>query len=967
MPALTRPPAVSRYRLVILFLSVWMLHSFDARGQYYLRGQDPAGINWKQIHTPHFRLIFPEDFTDRALYVADILEYSYEPVSASLGHLPRRVPVILNNRTVVPNGFVSWAPSRIEMFSNPPAGNDPHGWLERLAVHEYRHVVQVDKLNQGAVGLASRIFGEHATGLATGLFTHQWFLEGDAVAAETAFTHGGRGRLPSFERGLRAQVLEKEVYSYDKATLGSFADHVPNHYELGYQLTASGRIFYGKGIWDDVLDYITRRPHTITPFSFGLREHAGLSVREHYDSTISMLRSAWKRQYESHDYTPVQAINGEKEIYTHYRPMAFLDGSSLLALRSGLGDIPRIISLTDDGEEEVLFTPGPMHGDRFSLGDSLLAWTEIRQDPRWHHRSWSEVYTWDRNEQRARRITRRTRYFSAAVSPCDSMIAVAEVSADNTYSLVVIDAQSGKEQFRISDPGNAYIMHPEWHPGKDRIVAVAQDEGGKRIVLADIPAKSMHTVFDAGHTEISRPRFTDPETIVFNGAFSGIDNIYVLALPGGDVEKIVSSRFGAYDLLYDAGTGRYAWSDYTATGFQAVLHEGKPGNGTPLPEIQNHAVNFYRRLVDQEDGTVVSESNIPRHDHEVSNYSRLLNLFRFHSWGPFTVDVASQDVMPGVSVFSQNDLSTSLLSAGYEYDINERLGKYYADFSYMGWYPVLDLRAETGLRRAYYIEENAEDELIPFLFRERSLRAGFQVPLQFSRGAFLYGVNPAASVRMLAAGRDEETPVFFEGFRIYPLEYRLMAYWQQRRVPRDLRPRWGQVLGMQYRHTPLREEDMGSVLSVRLTGFFPGIARHHSLRLSAGWQEQREGTAPLYRFPDLINYPRGFRSYYDKNLQVLSADYAFPLLYPEWTVPYAFYVKRLHLNIFGDYADASRFVVTEQGETDTMDVSMYSIGADLVANMHILGIFTPVEMGLRTIYMPEKEEWAFRLLFSVSL
>ncbi len=179
----------------ILLLFFWLFLFVDgARGQYYIRGQDPSGIDWKQIETPHFRVIFPSDYTDQAAYVADILEFIYEPVSSSLGHRPRRVPVILHNRTVVPNGFVSWAPSRIEMFSNPPPDNDPHGWLERLAVHEFRHVVQVDKLNQRFTGIFSTLFGEHATGLALGVFVPQWFLEGDAVAAETAFTHGGRGR-----------------------------------------------------------------------------------------------------------------------------------------------------------------------------------------------------------------------------------------------------------------------------------------------------------------------------------------------------------------------------------------------------------------------------------------------------------------------------------------------------------------------------------------------------------------------------------------------------------------------------------------------------------------------------------------------------------------------------------------------------------------------------------------------------
>lgn len=956
----------------LLFLFIWLfLFADGVFGQYYIRGQDPAGIDWKQIDTPHFRVIFPSDYVDQAAYVADILEFVYEPAAASLGHRPRRVPVILHNRTVVPNGFVSWAPSRIEMFSNPPPDNDPHGWLERLAVHEFRHVVQVDKLNQEFTGILSSVFGEHATGLALGVFVPQWFLEGDAVAAETAFTHGGRGRLPAFERGLRAQVLEKEIYSYDKASLGSYQHHVPNHYELGYQLTAAARAHYGKSIWEDVLDHVTRRPHTILPFSLGLREHAGVSVRAHYDSTFSMLRSAWQHQEAQHTYTSFQTVNREKKIHTHYRPVAFLDDASLLVLKSGLEDIPQVIRLAEDGSEEVLFTPGPQHAGLFSMGDSLLAWTEVRQDPRWTHRSWSEVHTWHKGEQQVRRITGRTRYFAAAVSPCDTRIAVARVSADNAYALKVIDARSGRELFRISDPDNAYLMQPQWHPGKNELVAIAQDERGKRIISVSIDDQEIHTLFDAGHNDISRPRYLDAETVVFHGTFSGIDNIYALDLLRGEVEKLISARFGAYDLLRHQETGRYVWSDYTAMGFQAALREGWPRQTTSLDSLENHAVNLYRDVAAQEADVVVSASNIPRQDHQVLDYSKFRNLFRFHSWGPFTIDVDGQEVNPGVSVFSQNDLSTSVFAAGYEYDIGERLGKYYLDYSYQGWYPKLDIRVESGLRRSYYLDQSAETDLIPFLFRERSVKTGLRLPLRFRRGAFLYGVTPSAAFRFIGARPDDDSPDFFKGNDIYPFEYRLTAYWQRRTVPRDLRPRWGQQVDLQYRHTPIQGGDMGAVWSGRVTGFFPGLFRHHGLRLSAAWQEHDRGASKEftvnYRFPNLINYPRGYSGRPDERLWVLSADYALPVAYPEWTIPYAFYVKRFYLNLFGDYAESRRPALTDAGEEYLRDVRMYSLGTDLVANMHVLGIFTPVELGLRTAWMPKEADVAFRLLISVSI
>ena len=57
-----------------------------------------------------------------------------------------------------------------------------------------------------------------------------WFWEGDAVITETLLSSSGRGRLPSFERGLRTLILSGGEYDYVTAMLGSYAEFVPDYY-----------------------------------------------------------------------------------------------------------------------------------------------------------------------------------------------------------------------------------------------------------------------------------------------------------------------------------------------------------------------------------------------------------------------------------------------------------------------------------------------------------------------------------------------------------------------------------------------------------------------------------------------------------------------------------------------------------------------------------------------------------------
>lgn len=97
-------------------------------------------------------------------------------------------------------------------------------------------------------------------------------MEGDAVTYETALGKLGRGRSPEFLNEMKAQVVEKGIYSYFKASLGSYKDYVPNRYIMGYFMVANSHINYGPEIWSDALNRIGRHPLSITPFASSLKK-----------------------------------------------------------------------------------------------------------------------------------------------------------------------------------------------------------------------------------------------------------------------------------------------------------------------------------------------------------------------------------------------------------------------------------------------------------------------------------------------------------------------------------------------------------------------------------------------------------------------------------------------------------------------------------------------------------------------
>ena len=217
--------------------------------------QNPPDIQWKQIKTPHYQIIFPEEITSEAQRVANTIEYVYGPIAKTLKTCPDPIPLVLTSRSVISNAHVQLAPRKTEWWSTPPQSSllGTADWYNLLASHELRHVAQFSKLNSGFTRLAGILWGDYGRSVFTFVSVPSWFFEGDAVGTETALSNSGRGRMPEFDMEIRAILLSGKKPSYYKAYLRSFKDWYPNHYHLGYLLATEVKREYGADVWSNVL------------------------------------------------------------------------------------------------------------------------------------------------------------------------------------------------------------------------------------------------------------------------------------------------------------------------------------------------------------------------------------------------------------------------------------------------------------------------------------------------------------------------------------------------------------------------------------------------------------------------------------------------------------------------------------------------------------------------------------------
>lgn len=935
--------------LIFIFIQILLLQLTPIYAQYYSSGQDAAATKWMQIKTDKVRIVFPEPFQHIAYQLANKSDSLFTATANSLEHRPRRVNILLHTGDIISNGFTSWAPRRIEIYTTPPQDVDGNPWLHHVALHEYRHFVQVDMLNRGITRTLSNIFGDQAIGAVLGLYVPLWFLEGDAVVAETALSKSGRGRIPSFGAPLRAQLEDKGIFDYEKAYFGSYRDFVPNHYILGYHLVASTRLKYSPEIWSLGLDRIARRPWSIRPLSNIIKGKTGNNLQETYLASMLDWRERWK-EGEPLQEVGIQINGSYQKTYTDYRRPHPLPDGSIVAERSGLDDIDRIVRIDSKGDETVIVSPGSWLRNSLSVSASKIAWIERRPHPRWENKAWAEIYVYDIARGKKKRLTKKGRYFSPAISPDEKSIAAITIGENNDYALVSLDTESGELGFIRSQPNTySHWMYPAWHPDGNKIVVVAQyPDGRKTLLLIDLVSGQNTELIKSTHSDINYPSVSQDQ-VWFSGTQSGEDVIYRVNLDCSGLVEMVEGRFGYTDPHIDAAGKVLCVSAYTSNGYKIRVINVDQLQPKAVDSAQNEWIKIADALSLQEADAAKAALEYP--SYSVKPYRKLFHLFNLHSWAPVSINVDERAVNPGVSFFSQNLLNTSFLEAGYTYFPSEERGEYFTKYTYQGFLPrfLIEYR---GTHRSSF-GETPEGEIRAFSYGEDKWRAGLDLPLRFTSGPYYLGLLPSLFLSYTKLSMDDESPFEFRKNRINSLDYRIYAYRLMKQSSRDLQSRWGQVLEINFRNDPWYNAG-GNIASIEGTAYVPGILKHHGITLYAGYQHKEQGQ---YTYSNTIQMPTGWLSHAEPEFWSVSALYRLPLWYPDFNIPGIIYAKRIKAALFYDLA---------RGEYPTVAFDYESIGAELRLDAHLFRFIAPFDLGYRWIWRPEPRKLSGEFLMSIN-
>ena len=824
-------------RFITILLAIAL--ALTARAQFVVDGTERTRVRWNQIKTEDYRFVYPRGCDSLARVYALEWEKWKQPVSWSIGHEPneayrRRMPVILHPYLGYSNGMVVWTPRRMEMYTGPQMAEPWQlPWHTLLAIHEQRHVAQMQFVRQRPVGWTSYLFGEAPAGLLSIWYFDPSHFEGDAVAAETGLTAAGRARTADFLEYYRASFDEGAFRNYERWRYGSQRLYTPDYYKVGYLAIGGMRAVYDKPLF--MKDYTDWK----ISYRKQVRRQTGMKLKHAFAGVMATQDSLWKVDDSLRaPFQPMEQVTRPERYYVSFSGLTWSDGG-LYARRAGIArdhQLVRIDSL--HARPQVLAYTGA--DSPLCSMDGRLYWAEVIYEPRWEMHSDSGIRYLENG--RTKTLAGKGRYFNPR--PFDGALLVCKTGHDGASFVVVMDAATGEEQqsFRAPDgftPFEAVAIGQE-------IFCAAVSEAGEGIY--HLPG--FEPVLEPSFVKINH-LFGREGKLFFTSDRTGVNELY--SLDGAEVVQHTNLKAGGRDFTF--GDDGYLY-------YTALRADGRMVYRTAADSLPARRVNFTERhKYELEDRLSAQEEDLgalrlPSEEEpsvgEPRRYSKLAHAIKVHSWMPFYVDYDEISAMSGevlylplglgATAFFQNDLNTLCgyvaygFNPGFMQDDKMPLHTGLVNITYRGLYPVINARF--GMNRLDYVA---------------SVKS--YVPFNLSSDGWTRAIVPVVSA---ASSRLGGTIASAE----------LRAYSVLPTLNSCYFPHWG--IGGSFALT--KDMDFEGLLpSFSLYGYMPGITKTQGIGLSMSNAMEPYTTAAGYKFSDVAL----------STTQVI-ANYAIPFLSVDW-------------------------------------------------------------------------------------
>ncbi len=979
-----------RSRSILLVLLLAMPLGTLAQATTVLETNAP-NVDWYQLNTPNFRVLFPKGFEVQAQRVANTLETVRGPESRTMGIAPRKISIVLQNQSSISNGFVAMAPRRSEFYAMPPQNYNFIGtndWLNTLSTHEYRHMAQFQRSITGFNKFLYYLFGQQVSAGTAFAAAPNWFWEGDAVATETAFTGSGRGRIPEFDLLFRTNAMEGRTFNYHKQYLRSYKHNIPDHYVLGYNMVSHiRRKTKDPMIWEKVAGRSWSVPFIPFAFSNSLKKETGMYVTDVYRNMVEQRKKDYEAAIAGLTFTTFERLtHGKGTAYTDYLYPQPLEDGRVVVMKSGIGDIEQLIVLSPDGKVQKRYVQGIVNeSGMLSANKARVVWNEFRYDPRWRIKNYTIVKGYDINAGVATVISNHSRYSAAALASDGQRIATIETTTDYQVRLVVLSYATGERIKEFENPGNNMLAMPRWTADGNAILILRTDASGKTLSMIDTNTGVVTDLLPRSLENIGSPSPAG-NYVLFNSPASGIDNIHAVNVRTGKRFQVTTSRYGAYNAALSPDGSTLYYNDQNRDGMDVVRAPFDTASWIPFSFPASSPNLNFEHLVEQE-GQPDLLKTVPSTAYEAKRYHRATGMINPHSWGPY---FTSSLTRLNLGIASQDILSTTQIFGGYTFDLQEQTGEWNVGVTYQGFYPILDAqlikadrKVNEGLVSTVEItptDTTATIQELKFKWKETTIEAGVRIPLLTTSSKYLGSVQFAnyvgitrvtdfsntvsgtsRVVNSLVVNGDVRSVYTFFSYpangNLFYNHFSFEAYRLLKRSRRDINSRWGQVLAMNVFNTPYGGDYSGNQFSVYGGLYVPGFFKHHSIWGYLAYQGSeiqqlyytdttRSEVADnmSYQFRNQIPTPRGQSVRRFNDMMSASINYTLPLWYPDIALGPLLNLQRFRANVFYDYTHGQGI------GTNSIAQNYASIGGELRLDFNVMRFLPQFNIGVRYSY-----------------
>lgn len=707
--------------VVALQLSVSTVHASDR--------YDPR-LRFRTLATQNFDIHFHQGEEALARKLAVLVEAVATELEPKLGRPRGRVHVILVNQDDLSNGWATPVPFNvIEIVAAAPRGSSLIGnitdWMRLVFVHEYTHIVHLDR-SRGLFGGLRRVFGRHPA-LMPNIFVPPWQTEGLATFHESAAT--GEGRVPNgdFRLLLTRAAASERFASLDRASSVRVdwpSGNTPYLYGAYFHEYLARK--YGDASLTKLADATAGR----VPY-FG----AG-AFKDVFNAPLGQL---WQ-DFERDAAREANVTRSSATRLTHHgfvvsAPAYSPEGRLFYSVSNPHG-FPSLMELSR-GEPRQITTR--VAGGRMAAGNRAIVFDQLD-----YVRSvgvQSDLYAVSLQTGGVQRLTREARAGDPDQSPDGRTIVCTIQDADRRF-LATLPAgiRNGTPAPFISEAGTHYAS-PRWSPDGRSIVAERQRTGAHSdLVIIDTATRAITRTIGGPGRNVAPSWTADGRVVFASDRDGGPFRIYVADVPSGELRRLVNAGDSAQSPVVSPDGQTLVFVGYTSDGYdlfslswdQAEWQTVDPG--TSAPSLNSGS------LLDASSASQLSAAAPP------ATYRPGRQLLpRF--WTPI-VEVDEAETSFGAATAGSDALGRHAYAAGTAWSTEGR-ADWYAVYIYDRWRP--GIFADTS---------GNTDAWLGGEIRTRELNAGASIPFRrFRRAQSLFASFHVSSERFECPGCDTPADV----------------------------------------------------------------------------------------------------------------------------------------------------------------------------------------------------------------